>query len=123
MVNALDSHCGGTSLESRFERYLDFILFFRHIVFKSLRGIKGSEAMSGATFVWAQVHPSSLSAILQLEKLLPFYLGPCDSTTATIRCDSATASFQTISRLSQVAQLLKRRELEMGPRPTDRDAW
>ena len=45
----------------------------------SLKGIKGS----GATFVSAQVHPSFLSAIPQLEKLLPFYQAPYDATRVT----------------------------------------
>ena len=42
-------------------------------------GIKGA----GVTFVSAQVHPSFLSAIPQLEKLLPFYQAPYDATRVT----------------------------------------
>ena len=55
--------------------WISFYSFGTH----KLKGDKGV----WVTFVSAQVHPSFLSAIPQLEKLLPCYQTPYDATRAT----------------------------------------
>ena len=59
----------------------------------SLKSIKGSVA----TVVSAQVHSSSLSAIPQLEQLLPFYQAPYDPTRATSMKTSLKNRFRILS--------------------------
>ena len=73
MVNALDLRCGGTSLESRFERFPDFILFFGTHKLKGNKGVWGDFRIGASSPQFSLCH----TAIGEATTLL----------SDTLRCD------------------------------------
>ena len=75
MVNALDLRCGGTSLESRFERFPDFILFFGTHKLKGDKGVWGDFRIGASSPQFSLCHIAIGEAT--------FYQAPYDATRVT----------------------------------------